>query len=101
MRMLFKRECGQIIIIAALLLPVLLAMTGMAVDLGSYASDRRSLQNVADAVALAAAQELCATSCTDYSQATAAGDEIHADRRHRQRRCRGARRRGQGVVRRR
>ena len=53
-----KRERGQILMLAALLLPVLLGMAGMAVDIGSYASDRRALQNAADAVALAAAQEL-------------------------------------------
>lgn len=42
----------------ALALPVLLGMTGMAVDLGSYANDRRNLQNAADSIALAAADEL-------------------------------------------
>ena len=44
--------------IAAVLLPVLLGMAGMAVDVGSYASERRGLQNAADSIALAAAQEL-------------------------------------------
>jgi hypothetical protein len=33
-------------------------MTAIAVDLGSYATERRDLQNAADAIALAAAQEL-------------------------------------------
>lgn len=42
----------------ALIIPVLLGMTGMAVDLGSYASDRRALQNAADSIALAAARDL-------------------------------------------
>jgi hypothetical protein len=51
-------ERGQVIVIAAILLPVLLAMAGMAVDVGSYASERRSLQNAADSIALAAGQEL-------------------------------------------
>ncbi|HYM16327.1 MAG TPA: pilus assembly protein TadG-related protein [Dehalococcoidia bacterium] len=53
-----KRERGQVFIAAALLLPVLLGMSALAVDLGSYAGERRSLQNSADAIALAAAQDL-------------------------------------------
>lgn len=61
------RERGQVLVIAALMLPVLLGMSGMAVDAGSYASERRSLQNAADAMALAGAQEL-----PDSSAATAA-----------------------------
>jgi Flp pilus assembly protein TadG len=41
-----------------LLIPILAGMVGMSVDLGSYASDRRTLQNAADSIALAAAQQL-------------------------------------------
>jgi hypothetical protein len=51
-------ERGQVVMVAALLLPVLLGMVGMAVDIGTYASERRTLQNAADSIALAAAQEL-------------------------------------------
>lgn len=51
-------ERGQVLMMSALLAPVLLAMAGMAVDVGGYASDRRSLQNSADSIALAAGQEL-------------------------------------------
>jgi hypothetical protein len=51
-------ERGQVLMIAALLLPVLLAMVGMAIDVGTYSSERRSLQNAADGAALAAGQEL-------------------------------------------
>lgn len=43
---------------AALLLPILLGMAGMALDIGSYASHRRRLQNAADSIALAAARDL-------------------------------------------
>jgi Flp pilus assembly protein TadG len=39
-------------------MPVLLGMVAMAVDLGSYASHRSALQHSADAIALAAVQEL-------------------------------------------
>jgi putative Flp pilus-assembly TadE/G-like protein len=45
-------------VMAAILLPALIAMAGMAIDVGSYASDRRTLQNAADSMALAAGQEL-------------------------------------------
>jgi Flp pilus assembly protein TadG len=44
--------------ITALLLPVLLAMVGMGIDIGTYSSHRRSLQNAADGAALAGGQEL-------------------------------------------
>src|SRR5437660_1670719 len=53
-----RGQRGQIIVIAAILLPILLAMAGLAVDVGSYAAERRSLQNAADAIALAAARDL-------------------------------------------
>src|SRR5438477_43604 len=53
-----KGERGQVIVIAALLLPLLMGMTAVAVDVGSYSSDRRNLQNAADAIALAAAKDL-------------------------------------------
>jgi hypothetical protein len=53
-----SRERAQILMLAAILLPVLLAMAGLAVDVGAYASDRRALQNAADSIALAAGQEL-------------------------------------------
>lgn len=67
---LSRRERGQVIMIAAVLFPVVLGMAGMAVDVGSYASERRTLQNAADSIALAAAQEL-----PDQSAATAAGQQ--------------------------
>lgn len=51
-------ERGQVLMITAGILPILLGMAGLAVDYGSYASERRDLQNAADSIALAAAQEL-------------------------------------------
>src|SRR2546423_15151262 len=53
-----RGQGGQIIVLAAILLPILLAMAGLAVDVGSYAAERRNLQNAADAIALAAARDL-------------------------------------------
>ncbi len=57
-RLLSRRERGQIIMITAALLPVLMGMAAVAVDVGSYATDRRNSQNEADAIALAAARDL-------------------------------------------
>jgi Flp pilus assembly protein TadG len=51
-------ERGQALWVAALILPALLAATGLAMDIGGYAAERRTLQNAADAIALAAAQGL-------------------------------------------
>lgn len=53
-----RGERGQTLWVAALILPALLAATGLAMDVGGYASERRTLQNAADAIALAAAQAL-------------------------------------------
>lgn len=52
------RERGQVLWTAALLLPVMLGMAGIAADIGAYAAERRSLQNAADSIALAAGQGL-------------------------------------------
>jgi hypothetical protein len=62
-------ERAQALMLAAFILPVLVGMSGMAIDIGSYSSDRRSLQNAADSIALAAAHEL-----PDAAAAVAAGN---------------------------
>lgn len=69
-RRLVRPERGQVLIALALMAPVLLAMAGMAIDIGSYADDKRNLQNAADAIALAAAQRLCTPDPADCSNAT-------------------------------
>lgn len=53
-----RRDDGQMFVMVAASLAVLLGFSAMAVDVGSYAVDRRNLQNAADAAALAAATEL-------------------------------------------
>ena len=53
-----REESGQVLILVALILPMLLGMAALAVDLGNYASERRSLQNSADSIALAASRDL-------------------------------------------
>src|SRR5438128_6770678 len=74
-RRLRRVDRGQVLLATALLIPVLLGMSAVAVDLGSYADDKRDLQNDADAIALAAAPYLCqanSSNCSDTSAAAAA-----------------------------
>jgi Flp pilus assembly protein TadG len=53
-----RRETGQVLVIFALSLVVLMAAAGLAVDIGRFYSERRFLQNAADAGALAVANAL-------------------------------------------
>ncbi len=53
-----RRESGQTLILFVLALSVLMGMVAMTVDVGLILHERRSLQNSADAAALAGAQEL-------------------------------------------
>ena len=53
-----KKQQGAIITLFALLLPVLLAFTGLAVDLGRLYMEQNRLQNIADAAVLAGLAEL-------------------------------------------
>jgi Flp pilus assembly protein TadG len=71
LRIFHGRERGQVLMLTAALAPMLLGMTGMAIDIGGYAGHKRHLQNAADSIALAAAQDLCKVTCTDTSAAAA------------------------------
>jgi hypothetical protein len=51
-------ERGQVAMIVAGCLPILLGMAGMSIDVATYMGDRRHLQNAADSMALAGAQAL-------------------------------------------
>lgn len=51
-------ERGQVIFLVAALFAVFGGMAAIAIDLGSYMAERRDLQNAADAIALAASQDL-------------------------------------------
>ena len=53
-----KKQKGAITFLTALLLPVLLACTGMAVDIGRLYMEKSRLQNIADAAVLAGLAEL-------------------------------------------
>ncbi|MGB2695481.1 MAG: VWA domain-containing protein [Dehalococcoidia bacterium] len=61
MRKLTKRangEDGQILMLTALMITVLLGMVALVVDVGLFLHGRQDVQNVVDAAALAGAQEL-------------------------------------------
>ena len=53
-----RGERGQVLAVAAMFIVVMAGAASMAIDLGSYISHRRSLQNSADAIALAASLNL-------------------------------------------
>lgn len=60
-RRLWRPELGegQVLVWVAVLLVVLLAIAGLAIDGGIGLSQRRQMRNAADAGALAGARELC------------------------------------------
>lgn len=53
-----RRSDGQVLVLFALGITVLLGFTGIAFDVGRFYTERRFLQNAADAAALAAANAL-------------------------------------------
>jgi hypothetical protein len=57
-RRLSLREAGQMLVLAALVLPVLLGFSGLAIDVGMLLKHRTERQRTADAAALAGAQYL-------------------------------------------
>lgn len=65
-----RHERGQVAFLVAALLTVFGGMTAVAIDLGSYMAERRDLQNAADAIALAASQDLPAVSAAQASANT-------------------------------
>lgn len=73
---MFKRfahtlERGQVMMVFALAVPVLLGMTGMAVDIGFVAHQRTQEQSAADAAALAGADVLLNGGSTSAAQSAA------------------------------
>ncbi len=65
-----RRADGQVLILVALAMPLMIALLGLAADGGTLMVQRRSIQNAADAAALAAAQNVRKPSC----DATCVGD---------------------------
>ena len=64
-RALLRSENGQVFVFAALGMIVFLSLIAFAVDLGMYLHERTKLQAIADASALAAAQELPSHTAVD------------------------------------
>lgn len=55
---LYRKEEGQILVFTGLILAALMGFSAIAMDVGMIAIEKSKLQNVADAAALAGAQEL-------------------------------------------
>jgi hypothetical protein len=62
------RERGQVLLLVALSIVVLVAFVALAVDIGQAYRERRAMQNAADAGALAGAYEFCYGTGTDPEQ---------------------------------
>ena len=59
MRIIYREQGGQVLVLVAILITVLLLMAALAVDMGHVYAERRQMQNAADAGALAGARALC------------------------------------------
>ena len=66
-----RKRPGKVLVLFALLLPVLLGMTGLVIDGGMMLAAHRQARNAADAAALAAAKDLLAGKSLATAQATA------------------------------
>ena len=55
---IFKKQKGAVTVMAAVMLPVVLAFTGIAVDIGRLYVEKAKLQNLADAAATSALVEM-------------------------------------------
>src|SRR5687767_909720 len=53
-----RRERGQLVVLAAIMLTVVLGFSGLAIDIGLWLHTRTKLQADADAMALAGGQQL-------------------------------------------
>ena len=71
------RQHGSVVIFFLIMLPVLLATMGIALDVGKFFVVKSELQNAADSCALAAAFELDGTA-TQFTRANAAGLNLAA-----------------------
>ncbi len=65
------REAGQVLVIFVFALVTLMAAAGLAVDVGRFYSERRFLQNAADAAALAAGNVLVSGGTEDAARTEA------------------------------
>jgi len=67
-----RGEAGQVIVLFALALPALLGMLAVVADVGNLFVQKRSLQQAADAAALAASQRLPGVACDSTCQSNVA-----------------------------
>lgn len=67
----FKQDKGAFTAIFAVMVPILMAGAGLAVDVGFWYSTKRDLQNAADAGALAGAYELLRTDSQAFAETEA------------------------------
>ena len=65
----WRMEAGQVFALFALALPVLLGMSALVIDVGTLFVEKRSMQQAADAAALAAVQRLPDGPCNDVCRA--------------------------------
>src|SRR5919204_1773357 len=63
-------ERGQILILGALMMTVMLGFLGLVIDVGNAYAQRRFMQNAADAASVAAARQLAFSMQTGVSDAT-------------------------------
>jgi hypothetical protein len=68
-----RSERGQIAILIGLMITALVGFSALAIDVGSLVSDKRDLQNAADAMALAGAQDLPSQTSASSTARTWAG----------------------------
>lgn len=73
-RLCFKDESGQALVLAVIIMTAVVGFVGLAIDVGQARLSSRQLQTTADAVAMAAAQQLtqCALVTNCPAMATAA-----------------------------
>jgi Flp pilus assembly protein TadG len=72
-----RSERGQVVIIMALAIVVLLLAAGLAIDGGMLLFGRRTMQNAADAAALAGTRELAGAIC-DFEAADVTDAAVHS-----------------------
>jgi hypothetical protein len=76
---LHRPETGQMLVLGAGFFAILLVLLGVALYFGTHMSQRRSLQNVADAAAMAGAQELNGTATSEALAIAKAQEYIDAN----------------------
>jgi hypothetical protein len=76
MRRARRAERGQVLVIVALGIIILLAVAGIAIDVGRLMAERRHLQTAADAGALAACQALLSGDTADVDAAALRAREV-------------------------